>query len=94
MLTLVLKKYGESEDLITIVKYAIQVIKTMIRMCFGTSPSEVKVGLQQGSALHSGLFIILMDYVSRKIPTGKGQKLLYADDTAIKASSKEDLTTS
>lgn len=44
-----------------------------------------------GSALNPLLFIILMAYVSRKKPMRKGEKLLYSDDIAIRAPSKEDL---
>lgn len=37
------------------------------------------------------LFNILMGYVSRKTPVGKGEKLLYSDNLAIRESSKENL---
>lgn len=66
--------------------------KIVIRTCVGmTSLSAVTIRLHQGSALSLLMFIILLDYISGKPSVGKAERLLYADDIAIRASSKEDL---
>lgn len=49
----------------------------------------MKLRPHQGSALGLPLFIMLMEYVIRMIPIGKSEKLLYADDIAIKISTRE-----
>ena len=49
----------------------------------------VNIGLRQGSALSSLLFIMVMELISRKISTKDVlRKMVYADDLAIIAESK------
>ena len=52
---------------------------------------EVKVGVHQGSVLSPLLFIIVLEALSRSFRTGCPFELLYADDLAIIAKTKEEL---
>ena len=66
------------------------------RVIIGAGMSEqfsVNIGLRQGSALSSLLFIVVMELISRKVWSMKdtSRKLLYADDLAIVAEDKEEL---
>ena len=65
---------------------------TCVRTCFGTTEAfEVNVGLHQGSALSPLIFIIILNYINKKCPMERGQKLMYADDIAIGMDTAEDL---
>ena len=65
------------------------------RVGVGSGLSEefpVNIGLRQGSALSSFLFIMVMGLISRKISTKDVlRKMMCADDLAIIAESKQEL---
>ena len=69
--------------------------RTKGRVVVGSGLSEefpVNIGLRQGSALSPLLFIMVMEIISRKISTKDIlRKMMYADDLAITAESKQDL---
>ena len=69
--------------------------RTKGRVVVGSGlPEEfpVNIGLRQGSALSPLLFIMVMEIISRKISTKDIlRKMMYADDLAIIAESKQDL---
>jgi len=66
--------------------------KTVVRTVYGNSKgSEVKVGMHQGSALSPQLFVIVTEAISRKFRVGLPWELLYADDLAVIAKTKEEL---
>ena len=69
--------------------------RTKGRVVVGSGLSEefpVNIGLRQGSALSPLLFIMVMEISSRKISTKDIlRKMMYADDLAIIAKSKQDL---
>ena len=69
--------------------------RTKGRVVVGSGLSEefpVNIGLRQGSALSPLLFIMVMEIISRKISTKAIlRKMMYADDLAIIAESKQDL---
>ena len=65
--------------------------RTKGRVVVGSGLSEefpVNIGLRQGSALSPLLFIMVMEIISRKDIL---RKMMYADDLAIIAESKQDL---
>ena len=68
------------------------------RVIIGAGISEqfnVNIGLRQGSALSSLLFIVVMELISRKVSMKyTSRKLLYADDLAIVAEDREELNES
>ena len=58
--------------------------KTVIRTVYGNSKGfEVKVGMHQGSALSTLLFVIVMEAISREFRVALPWELLYADDLAV-----------
>ena len=69
--------------------------RTKGRVVVGSGLSEeflVNIGLRQGSALSHLLFIMVMEIISRTISTKDIlRKMMYADDLAIIAESKQDL---
>ena len=66
--------------------------KTVIRTVYGNSKGfEVKVGMHKGSALSPQLFVIVTEATSRKFRVGLPWELLYADDLAVIAKTKEEL---
>ena len=69
--------------------------RTKGRVVVGSELSEefpVNIGLRQGSALSPLLFIMVMEIISRKISTKDIlRKMMYADDLAIIAESKQEL---
>ncbi|KAJ8706683.1 hypothetical protein PYW07_012761 [Mythimna separata] len=52
---------------------------------------EVKVGVQQGSALSPFLFNIVTDYLTNYIPALIPWTMIYADDTDLAANTAKDL---
>ena len=88
----VLGQYGVPEDLIEMVMAFYKDPTTRVRTCFGTTEAfEVRVGLHQGSALSPLIFIIILDYISKKNQAERGGKLIYADDIALHCSSEDEL---
>ena len=66
--------------------------KTVIRTVYGNSCGfEVKVGMHQGSALSPLLFVIVVEAISREFRVALPWELLYADDLAVIAETKEEL---
>ena len=69
--------------------------RTKGRVAVGSGLSEefpVNIGLRQGSALSPLRFIMVMEIISRKISTKDIlRKMMYADDLAIIAESKQNL---
>ena len=67
-------------------------VKTVVRTGYGNSKGfEVKVGMQQGSALSPLLFVIVMEAISREFRVALPWELLYADDLTVIAETKEEL---
>jgi len=61
--------------------------KTVVRTVYGNSKGfEVKVGMQQGSALSPLLFVIVMQF-----KVALPWELLYADDLAVIAETEDEL---
>jgi len=66
--------------------------KTVVRTVHGNSNGfEVKVGMQQGSALNSLLSVIVMEALSREFRVALPWELLYADDLVVIAETEDDL---
>ena len=69
--------------------------RTKGRAVVGSELSEeflANISLRQGSAISPLLFIMVMEIISRKISTKDIlRKMMYADDLAIIAESKQDL---
>ena len=62
--------------------------KTVVRTVYGNSKGfEVKMGMHQGS----GLFVIVMEAISREFRVALPWELLYADDLAVIAETVEEL---
>jgi len=72
--------------------YVYRCKKTVVRTVYGNSSGfEVKVGMQQGSALSPLLFVIVMEAISREFRVALPWELLYADDLVTIAETEEDL---
>ena len=68
-----------------------QVQKHLSEQYGNNSGFEVKVGMHQGSALSSLLFVIVMEAISREFRVALPWQLLYADDLVVIAETEEDL---
>jgi len=85
-------KLGVEEWLVSAVMSMYTGAKTLVRTVYGNSSGfEVKVGMQQGSALSPLLFVIVMEVISREFRVALPWKLLYADDLVVIAENQEDL---
>ena len=63
---------------------------TAVRCAVGvTEGFEVKVGLQQGSALSPCLFAMVMDWITDEIREEAPWTMMFADDIVICSESKE-----
>lgn len=92
MIAPILRLYGVSEEIITMVTAMYRTPTTRVRTCFGkTEGFEVNVGLHHGSALSPLIFIIILDYISRRCPSSRGSKLIYADDIALNEKTEDAL---
>ncbi|XGW34175.1 hypothetical protein V3C99_018193, partial [Haemonchus contortus] len=56
-----------------------------------TGAIDVTVGVHQGSALSPFLFLLTMDVITEELVDGPLKTILYADDIALIAESKEEL---
>jgi len=66
--------------------------KTVVRTVYGNNKCfEVKVGMHQGSALSSLLFVIVTDAISREFRVALSREMLYADEVAVIAETEDKL---
>ena len=87
-----LRKRGVTEKLV-------KVVTSLYRQCYtkvacGEGESEtvgIQVGLHQGPVLSPFLFAVVINTISITVRRGLPTELLYADDLAITAESKEEL---
>ena len=87
-----MRKLGIEEWLIKLVKSMYCNARSRVRVGGAFSEEfDVTVGVHQGSVLSPLLFIIVLEALSRSFCVGCPLELLYADDLAIIASSKEEL---
>ena len=87
-----MRKLGVEEWLVSAVTSMYSGAKTVVRTVYGNSKSfEVKVGMHQGSALSSLLFVIVMEAISRELTVALPWELLYAADLAVIAETEEEL---
>ena len=87
-----MRKLGVEEWLVSAVMSMYSGAKIVIRTVYGNSKSlEVKVGMHQGSALSTLLFVIVMEAISREFSVALPWELLYADDLAVIAETEEEL---
>jgi len=87
-----MRKLGVEEWLVSAVLSMYIGAKTVVRTVYGNSKGfEVKVGMHQGSALRPLLFVIVMEAISRELRVALPWELLYADDLAVIAETKEEL---
>jgi len=65
-----------------------KVVRTVCGNCKGF---EIKVGMNQGSALSPLLYMTVMEAISREFRVALPWELLYADDLAVIAETEEEL---
>ena len=84
MISCAMRKLGVKEWLVSAVMSMYTGAKTVIRTVYGNSKGfEVKVGMRQGSALRSMLFVIFIEAISREFRVALPWELLYADDLSV-----------
>ena len=89
-----LRYMGIGEGLIQVIRSMYHGVKTAVKFSGGeTRFFDVGVGVHQGSVLSPLLFIIVLEALSRRFRDGLPLELLYADDLALVADSKEELIT-
>ena len=82
-------KLAVEEWLVSAVMSMYSGAKTVVRTVYENSKGfEVKVGMNQGSAL-SPLFLIVMEAISREFRVALPWEMLYADDLAVIAETEE-----
>ena len=92
MISLAMRKLGVEEWLVSAVMSMYTGAKTVVRTVYGSSKSfEVKVGMQQGSALSPLLFVIVMEAISREFSVALPWELRCADNLAVIAETEEGL---
>jgi len=85
-----MRKLGVEEWLVSAVMSMYTGAKTVDRTHYGISKGfEVKVGMQQGSALSPLLFVIVTEAISREFRVAMPWELLHADDLAVIAETEE-----
>ena len=83
---------GVDEWLVNVVKSMYVGASTAVKLGGGESVEfGVKVGVHQGSVLSPLLFNIVLEALSREFREGLPWELLYADDLALMAVTKEEL---
>ena len=88
-----LRWMGAHESEVTMVEAMYENTKARVVVGSGMSNEfQVNIGLRQGSALSTLLFIIVMELISRKISTTDAlRKIMYADDLVIVAEHRKEL---
>jgi hypothetical protein len=87
-----LRKLGVEEWLVNVIKAMYEGATTAVKFKSSESKEfEVKVGVHQGSVLSPLLFIVVLEALSQEFREGLPWELLYADDLALMAESKEEL---
>ena len=82
------------EKYVRVIQEMYQNVYTRVRSSVGvTEGFEVRVGLHQGSALSPFLFNIVMDVITEEVREAVPWSILFADDIALSAESREDLET-
>ena len=87
-----MRKLRVEEWLVSAVMSMYTDAKTVVGTVYGNSKDfDVKVGMQQGSALSPLLLVIVMEVISREFRVALPWQLLYADDLAVIAETEEEL---
>uniref|UniRef100_A0A914XIS3 Reverse transcriptase domain-containing protein n=1 Tax=Plectus sambesii TaxID=2011161 RepID=A0A914XIS3_9BILA len=87
-----LRKKNVPEAYIRIIQDMYAAAETTVRTpCGQTAAFPVAVGVHQGSALSPLLFILVLDAMCEGLPSRAPWTMLYADDVAICAKTKEEL---
>jgi len=87
-----MRKLGVEEWLVFAVLSMYTGAKTVVRTVYGNSICfEVKVSIQQGSALRPLLFVIVMEALSKEFRVALPWELLNADDLVVMAETEDDL---
>ncbi|XGW04084.1 hypothetical protein V3C99_015322 [Haemonchus contortus] len=87
-----LRKRNVPEHLISLVKDMYDGSTTTVRTAHGqTAATDVTVGVHQGSALSPFLFLLTMNVITEELVDEPLKTILYADDIALIAESKEEL---
>jgi len=85
-----MRKLAVEEWLVSAVMSMYSGAKTVVRTVYENSKGfEVKVGMNQGSALSPLLFLIVMEAISREFRVALPWEMLYADDLAVIAETEE-----
>lgn len=85
VLWLAMRKLGVEEWIMRMVQSMYRNAKSRVRVgsSYSTDPSDVKVGVHQGSVSSPLLFIIVFEALSREFRTSCPWELLYVDDLRL-----------
>ena len=87
-----MRKLGVEEWLVSAVMSMYTGAKTVVRTVYGNNNGfEVKVGMQQGSALSPLLFVIVIEALSSEFRVALPWELLCVDDLVVIAETEDDL---
>jgi len=87
-----LRKLGVDEWMVNVIRAMYEGATTAVKLRSGESTEfEVRVGVHQGSVLSPLLFTIVLEALSQEFREGLPWELLYADDLALIAESREEL---
>ena len=79
-----MRKSGIAEKYVQLVKDLYEGRETVLRCAVGTTESfKVKVGLHQGSALSSFLFVVIMDRLTDEVRREPPWTMLFANNIVI-----------